>query len=312
MVRGKQAEFEGGCGCCPDCNKLGDMHLAGLIAAGLLATMGTAASPGQSAGSTPRKDAAEVPSLELVSIHKTKDAKPSPEIHDDADGLTAESASLCSLIAEAYGFSIIRLSDQQLIGAPGWAKTELFDVRAKVDSSNVEKLKALKKAETMMVFAHEMTTRTPTLEMVMLQRLLEDRFNLKVHYEQRVMSVFEMTVAKGGVRMKPAHPADPEHGSAEMSNGKLKGDNVPMSFIALFLPLESDIGRPVADKTDATGNYDFELHWSAMGDSKDNGTAESAPSIFTAIQEQMGLKLNSSKEPVWVVVVDHAEMPSEN
>jgi uncharacterized protein (TIGR03435 family) len=163
-------------------------------------------------------------------------------------GLTAESASLCSLIAEAYGFSIIPLSDQQLIGAPGWAKTELFDVHAKVDSANVDKLKALKKPEPMVLLAQEMTTRTPTLEM--LQRLLEDRFQLRVHYEQRVMSVFEMTVAKGGLRMKAAHPADPEHGSVGMSKGKLTRDNAPLSFIAVFLPLESDIGRPVADKTD--------------------------------------------------------------
>jgi uncharacterized protein (TIGR03435 family) len=288
------------------------MRLAGVIAAGLLAVMGTAVALGQSAGFTPRKDAADVPSLELVSIHKTKNPRPSPEIHEDADGITAESASLCSLIAEAYGFSIIPLSDQQLVGAPGWAKTELFDVHAKVDSENVAKLKVLKKAETGAIFVQEMTTRTPTLEMVTLQRLLEDRFQLRVHYEQRVMSLFEMTVAKGGVRMKAAHPADPEHGSVGMSNGKLTGDNVPLSFIALFLPLESDIGRPVADKTGGTGNYDFELHWSAMGDSKDNGTNGSAPSIFTAIQEQMGLKLNSTKGPVWVVVVDHAEMPSEN
>jgi len=288
------------------------MRLAGVIAAGLLAVVGMAAALGQSAGFTPRKDAADVPSLELVSIHKTKDPKSSPEIHEDADGITAESASLSSLIAEAYGFSLIQLSDQQLIGAPGWAKTELFDVHAKVDSADVEKLKALKKAETMLVFAQEMTTRTPTLEMVMLQRLLEDRFHLKIHYEQRVMSVFEMTVAKGGVRMKPAHPADPEHGSVGMSNGKLTGENVPLSFIALFLPLEPEIGHPVTDKTGASGNYDFELHWSALGDSRDNGTDGSAPAIFTAIQEQMGLKLNSARAPVWVVVVDHAEMPSEN
>jgi uncharacterized protein (TIGR03435 family) len=288
------------------------MQLTGGVAAGWLAVMGMAVAVGQSGAFTPRKDAADVPSLELVSIHRTKEARPSPEIHDDADGLTAESASLCSLIAEAYGFSIIPLSDQQLISAPGWAKTELFEVHAKVDSANVDKLKALKKAETMVVFAQEMTTRTPTLEMVMLQRLLEDRFRLKVHYEQRVMSVFEMTVAKGGVRMKAAHPADPDHGSIGMSNGKLTGENVPLSFIALFLPMESDIGRPVADKTGATGNFDFELHWLAMGDSKDNGTDGSAPSIFTAIQEQMGLKLNAAKGPVWVVVVDHAEMPSEN
>ncbi len=269
---------------------------------------------GQGTGFTPRKDAGNVPSLELVSIHKTKEslAKSSPEIHDEDEGLTAESATLHSLISEAYGFSFIPLSSQQLISEPGWAKTELFDVHAKVDSANVEKLKTLKKAETMVVFEQEMATRTPTLEMVMLQGLLEDRFKLKVHYEQRVMPVFEMTAAKGGIRMKTAHPKDPEHGSIEMSNGKLTGDNVPLPFIALMFPLESDIGRPVVDKTAVAGNYDFELHWSTIGDSKDNGSDGSAPSIFTAIQEQMGLKLKSDKGPVWVVVVDHAELPSGN
>lgn len=291
---------------------LGDVRLAAVIAVGLLAGMGRAEALGQSAGFTPRKDAADVPSFELVSIHKTKDARPSPEIHDSPDGLTADSSSLCSLIAEAYGFSIGPLTDQQLIGAPGWAKTELFDVHAKVDSADVEKLKALKKAETMVLFEQEMATRMPTLEMVMLQRLLEDRFHLKVHYERRMLSVFEMTAAKSGFRMKPAHPEDPEHGSIGMSEGKLTGDNVPLPFIALLLPLESEIGRPVTDKTGESGNYDFELHWSSMGDSTDNGTAGSTASIFTAIQEQMGLKLTPAKGQVWVVVVDHAEMPSEN
>jgi uncharacterized protein (TIGR03435 family) len=204
------------------------------------------------------------------------------------------------------------LTGQQLIGEPGWAKAELFDIHAKVDSENVEKLKALKKAETMVVFEEEMATRSPALEMMMMQRLLEDRFQLKMHYEQHLMPVFEMSVAKGGVRMKTAHPVDPEHGSIGMSNGKLTGDNVPMHFIALMLPLQSDIGRPVVDKTGATGNYDLELHWSTMEDSIDSGKDASAPAIFTALQEQMGLKLKSDKGPVWVVVVDHAELPSEN
>ena len=225
------------------------MRLAGYLATGLLATVGTTVVLAQSAGITPRKDAADVPSLELVSIHKTKDPKPYPDIHDEDDGFTATSASLHSLIAEAYGFSMIELSDQQLLGAPGWAKTEFFDIQAKVDSENIEKLKAMKKAETMTVFAQEMASRTPTIEMVMLQRMLEDRFRVKVHYEQRVMSLFEMTAAKGGVRLKVAHPENPEHGSLGMSDGKLTGVNVPLSFIALFLPLEPDIGRPVLDKT---------------------------------------------------------------
>jgi uncharacterized protein (TIGR03435 family) len=301
-----------------DCIKLGDMRMAGFVAAGLLGAavlfgaMGAPAAMGQSAGFMPRKDAAEIPSYELISIHKNKDAKEEGGIHEDPDGMRADATSLRSLIGEAYGFSLGQLSDQMLIGAPSWAKTQMFDVHGKVESADVEKLKALTDAETMMVFAQDLASRTPTVRMVMLQRLLEDRFHLKAHYEQRVMPLYEMTVAKGGVRMKIAHPANPEHGSMGMSDGMFKGENVPISFIPAILPLASDIERPVVDKTDTAGNYDFEMHWSRMGDTADNGAGAAGPSLFTAIQEQLGLKLNPSKGPVWVIVVDHAEMPSEN
>ncbi len=264
----------------------------------------------QSAGTTPPKDADHIPSYELVSIHKVQQAGASPGSHDTPDGFEAESQTLRSLITEAYGFSLGMLNDQQLVGVPGWAKTQLFDVHAKVDSTNVEKMKELAKSDTMMAAVREIVSRTPSYRMVMLQRLLEERFKLKVHYEQRVMALYEMEVAKGGVRMKVAHSADPEHGSMEMSNGKLEGDNVPMAFIPVILALELE--KPVEDKTATEGNYDFKLHWSRMGDEADNGTSDAAPSLFTAVQEQMGLKLRASKGPVWVVVVDHVEMPTEN
>ena len=265
----------------------------------------------QNTGFTPRKDADQIPSYELVSIHKTQeDASGSPGMHDTPDGLTVGSTPLRDLIGEAYGFSLGQMSEQQLIGAPGWAKTQLFDIHAKVDAANVEKLKELTKAETMMVSVQEIVSRTPSFRMLMLQRLLADRFKLKVHYEQRVMSLYEMTVARGGVKMKAAHPADPEHGSMSMVNGKLVGENAPMAFIPVILALE--VERPVEDKTSTPGNYDFELHWTGMGDTETSSTGESAPSLFTAVQEQMGLKLQPGKGPVWVIVVDHAEMPSEN
>jgi uncharacterized protein (TIGR03435 family) len=267
----------------------------------------------QNAGFTPRKDADQIPSYELVSIHKTEEGKATPGIHEDPDGLTAGSSSLRSLIGEAYGFSLGQLSDQQLLGAAGWAKTQLFDIHAKVDSAEVPKLKELTKAETMMVSVQEIVSRTPSYRMVMLQRLLEDRFHLKVHYEQRTMPLYEMTVAKGGVRMKIAHPADPEQGSFFWTdNGKLWGleaENVPMAFIPAMFAIELE--RPVEDKTSTGGNFDFKVHWMRMG-TETNSADEPGPSLFTAVQEQLGLKLLPGKGPVWVIVVDHAEMPSEN
>ena len=288
--------------------------IAGLLAHGLMLPVASA----QDAGFTPRQDADKIPSYELVSIHKTQDgANGAPGMHDDPDGFTAGATSLRSLIGEAYGFSLGQLSEQELVGAPGWAKTQLFDVHAKVDSEDVPKLKELTKAETMMVEVQQIVSRTPTFRMVMLQRLLEDRFHLKVHYEQREMPLYEMTVAKGGVRMKVAHPADPEHGSFGFIDGKqwgMKAENVPMAFIPVIFAIE--LQRPVEDKTSTGGNYDFEMHYARMGAAMSgpggNSADDSAPSLFTAVQEQLGLKLQPGKGPVWVIVVDHAEMPSEN
>jgi uncharacterized protein (TIGR03435 family) len=268
----------------------------------------------QTVGFTPRKDADRIPSYEVVSIRKSQDGNGTPRgIHEDPDGLTAGATSLRSLIGEAYGFGLGQLNDQELEGAPGWAKTELFDVHAKVDSADVAKLKELSKAETMMVSVQEIVSRTPGFRMVMLQRLLEDRFRLKVHYEQRVMPLYEMTVAKGGVRMKIAHPADPEHGSFGFIDGKqwgLKAENVPMAFIPVIFAMELE--RPVEDKTSTDANFDFELHYARMSTPAGNNADDSAPSLFTAVQEQLGLKLQAGKGPVWVIVVDRAEMPSEN
>jgi hypothetical protein len=89
-----------------ECTKLSDMRLRVMSAAGMFVVAGVAVATGQSVGFKPRTDAADVPSLEVVSIHKTSnaEAKPSPEIHDEDNGLTAQSASLGSLISEAYGF----------------------------------------------------------------------------------------------------------------------------------------------------------------------------------------------------------------
>jgi uncharacterized protein (TIGR03435 family) len=282
------------------------VFISGLFGCALLLPFASA----QDAGITPRKDADRIPSYELVSIHKSQDGVGAPGIHENPDGLTAGATSLRSLIGEAYGFSLGQLSDQELVGAPGWAKTQLFDIHAKVDSEDVPKLKELTKAETMMVSVQQIVSRTPTFRMVMLQRLLADRFQLKVHYEKREMPLYEMTVAKGGIRMKVAHPADPEHGSMSMQNGKLVGENVPMAFIPVMFALELE--RPVEDKSSSGGNFDFELRWARMGEPEGNSEDASAPSLFTAVQEQLGLKLQPGKGPVWVIVVDHAEMPSEN
>ena len=276
----------------------------------LCAVMLPAAAVAQTVGYTPRKDAAEIPSYELVSIHKTTETSVNPGIHDEPNGMNAIGQSLRAMIAEAYSFSLGTVSEQLITSVPAWAKTQLFDLHAKVDPDNVKKMEQLEAADTMAETVREMATRTPSYRMVMLQRVLEDRFHLKVHYEQKEMSLYEMTLAKGGVRMPVAHPKNPNSGTFSMSAGKLDGENVPVSFIAVALALVAE--RPVEDKTDAKGSYDFKLRWTGMDAALGAGADEAAPSLFTAVEEQMGLKLKAGRGPVWVIVVDHAEMPTEN
>ena len=181
-----------------------------------------------------------------------------------------------------------------------------FDINAKIVDMDAGKLKKL------------------TLEerRAMLQQLLENRFHLKVHRQTEVLPLYEMVVAKGGPKITPVEPVGPDPDADK--NKKVKGmDRGNMSVSdkqlitheasldRLALSLSSKLGRTVVDKTGLTGKYDLSLTWSP----DDGSTAESdssAPSLFTALQEQLGLRLQPAKGPVETLVVDHIEMPSEN
>jgi hypothetical protein len=112
-----------------------------LVAAGVTACLASVAGA-QEKGFTPRPDAATVPSYELVSIHKTAEAKVGTTINGEPDGWTAKDCTLKALISEAYGYQLGQMSDQQLEGLPAWGKTQLFAINAKVDAEDVDKLKA--------------------------------------------------------------------------------------------------------------------------------------------------------------------------
>lgn len=137
---------------------------------------------------------------------------------------------------------------------------------------------------------------------LMLQTLLADRFRLVLHRETKQLPVYELIVAKGGPKLKE---------SAEDASTFLHTDAKSITAAKVAMPmfvklLSQQMGRSVLDKTGLSENYDFKLEWTpdeANGD---------GPSIFTAIQEQLGLKLEPSKGPVEVLVIDHAEKPSEN
>ena len=264
----------------------------------------------QTSGVPAGKEDAPALSYELVSVHRSKPDAQGYNLDNTPEGVTARAINLRQLLSEAFGFTFGELLDEQIVGLPSWGKSQRFEIQAKVDDADVERLKAVRKADTMAVWGRSMVERKPTIETAMLQQVVQERFHLKMHYEQRTLSVYAMTVAKGGVKMTVAKPKDPEHGSMGASEGKLSGENVPPDFLGFVLA--PAVGRPVVNRTNLTGQYDFAMTYTPDGGTKPTDAADTAPSLFTALDEQMGIKLVSAREPVWVIVVDHVEMPSEN
>jgi uncharacterized protein (TIGR03435 family) len=193
------------------------------------------------------------------------------------------------LIRSAYGV----LLEDQVVGLPGWAKSEPISVQAKIDQETAATLAKL-----------------PTMErwkqmQLMLQAMLADRFGLKAHCESRDLPIYELTVAKGGAKMKKT-AADGFGGNATYASGKVTAREI--SVEALAANLSFTVGRKIVNKTGLEGGYDFTLDYAPDG----ADASDPRPSIFTALEEQLGLKLEPARGPVDVIVVDHIERPSAN
>ena len=225
--------------------------------------------------------------------------------------------ALRRLILNAYG-----VQDYQLSGDPPWLASEHYDIQATSAGS----------------------TTVQQMEGPMLQGLLQERFKLVLHRETRQLQVYELTVGKGGSKLQvteegtctpyaedspppPAPvPGQPNrtfcglHLTVQGMNRALDGKGVATAALAASLSrtYTSDLGRTVVDRTGLTGTYDVHLKWSidSLIGPAEPGAGQSpdltGPSLFTALQERLGLKLESSKGPVEVLVIDHIEKPSEN
>ncbi len=219
------------------------------------------------------------------------------------------------------------LKDDQLSGGPSWINTEKYDVNAKVQDSLAGKLQNLSNEER----GHEYC--------LMVQSLLADRFKLKIHHETREHLIYALVVAKGGPKFLQTRYKLPGPDAAELDGpgGKRLPPATPgmrrywvhgpVDRLAMVLSRLPDVGRLVLDQTGIEGGYDLVFEVAQDQDTAGTSTApvegtpgtdsaspatSSGPSIFTALQEQLGLKLESTKGPVDVVVIDHIERPSEN
>ena len=179
----------------------------------------------------------------------------------------------------------------QLAGEPDWVKTEKWDVDGVPDVDGEPDMRQLRE---------------------MMQKILKERFGMELHREQREMPVFALTVAKGGPKMTP-NTSDP-NGWMDQQNSAANGRDVEnlknASMPDLAEILQFRCNRPVVDQTGLKGRYDFKLQWTI--DEARTTDADALPGLFTAIQEQIGLKLEPVKAQAGVLVIDHVERPSEN
>lgn len=244
---------------------------------------------------------------DTISIHVTDPAHADNGSEGSTpNGLSQHAMTMDFFIAAAYTFNIFPYKDL-IEGLPDWARDTKFDVEARVAPEDVaayKKLTGLSIPDTARAFANKQYTG----EMLMNQALLTERFHLKVHTELHERSVFLLTVTKGGLKMKPA--ADPAHGSANVDRGHMSGKGIPVSFIGNVLSMPA--GGLVVDQSGDSGQYDFDLRYAPQDMDPTAAGASNDPDFFTAIQEQLGLKLTRGKAQVPVVIVDHIEKPGDN
>jgi uncharacterized protein (TIGR03435 family) len=262
--------------------------------------------PGQESSASQADLPAKFREFDVASVKPCKATSNFFRMSFTPDGVRIENGSLLMIIRAAYG--LFNSLDDKFLNIPGWAKTERFNIEAKVSPADVEEYKKLTMAQ----------------RQLMIQALLADRFKLQAHRETKEQPVYLLVVAKSGSKLGEAKPGEGNEagGSMKRSRDQLEGAGVVMS--QLVSALTQVASRTVVDRTGLTGRYDFTLHWTPdeegvtalkPADSTqpaNEAVAAMGPSIFTAVQEQLGLRLEPAKGPVECLVIDHVEQPSEN
>ena len=240
---------------------------------------------------------------DVVSVRLNKSGPTGMSWGSTADGFKATNVSLGGLIQSAW-----ELKTQDLIyGLPKWEKDARFDVEGKMD------------AETTAAFKQLPLKEARRQREAMMQNLLAERFQLQVHHDIKQLPVYNLSVAKGGYKFKIADPNNvypavarggPKvagAGSILFAPGQFTGNAVTLTVLADNIA--GILGRVVIDKTGLAGKYDLALKYAP-----DDGpaTSDPGPSLFTALEEQLGLHLESAKGPVDTIVIEHVQLPSDN
>ena len=205
-----------------------------------------------------------------------------------------------TLLQIAYGY------DAPVVGAPEWTANTFYDILAHSDEASDAKLAKLTDNEVRLEKRNA------------IRVLLAERLGLKTHFETRNSSIYNLVVAKGGVKMQlvPPPPAGETPTAPPVANVQAHGSQHGLEFVgsnatirAIAAPLSSMVEAPVVDKTGLTGTHNYTLQFGREWSEHD---PDSWPSIFTAVQEQLGLKLEAVHESVPNLVIDHITKPTEN
>jgi bla regulator protein BlaR1 len=294
----------------------------GVVALAAPIVLGLMNAPQSRAQSQPANIAA--PSFEVASVKVNNGGGGWPQSLYSRNGrFVATNISLKSLLQMAYG-----LKDSQIAEAPSWTNTEKYDIEAKPDDAVIEALQKLTSPEK---FNGQVN--------LMIQSLIRDRFKLASHYETKELPVYVLLVARNGPKFHeaaitptgstPPNPRGPSSvppkGSYIRMGGRGQLDAVDANLDMFIDVLSQQIGRIILNQTGLKAKYDFTLKWTP-----DEGHPEmfkgagalpseaapppdtSGPTIFTAMQEQLGLKLEAQKSSMPVLIVDHIERPTEN
>jgi uncharacterized protein (TIGR03435 family) len=218
--------------------------------------------------------------FEAASIKRGDQTAPNSGWSQSPGRITIENMTLKQLVEFAFN-----VKEYQISGGPKWLDGDRFTIVAKMEG----------------IGNPSRTGGDPRMRTAM-KALLADRFQMVSHIEEKDLSGYALVLAKSGFKLKPVQ--NEEMTSNSWGNGKATFKHTPLAEFADALG--TIIERPVVDQTEIAGVYDIKLEWSP------DGRAEGGPSIFTAIQEQLGLRLEARKVPAKLIVIDKAEKPGEN
>lgn len=226
------------------------------------------------------------PSFEVATIKPSDPEDGSSGFHEQGRQLFVENETVEDMLAIVYG-----LHPKQIVDAPDWCTKDHWDVKGVPDVAGQPNWPQYRE---------------------MVRKLLEERFGLKFHREKRELSIFAVTVARGGSKLMASKG---ELNGMLDQTGKNNGVEQTWRYtnnsMADFAQgMEHFLDRPVVDETGLKGKFDFRLAWTNEG--AQNEDPKAPPGLFTAVQEQLGLKIEPTKGPAEVLVVEHVERPSAN